>query len=108
LYKKSPQKRAIELFGRFNIWDTEHNNGVLIYLLLADHDFEIIADRGIHQLVGNAGWERISQQMELMFKRGDFEAGVLFGVAEIGVLLTLHYPAKGENNNELSNATIIL
>ena len=52
LFKKTPKKRAIELFGRLNIWDTEHNNGVLIYLLLADRDVEIVADRGIHQHVG--------------------------------------------------------
>jgi uncharacterized membrane protein len=108
LCKKSPKIRAIEIFGRFNIWDTEQNNGVLIYLLLADHDFEIISDRGIHQYIGKEGWERISQQMELMFKRGEFEAGVLFGITEIGALLTLHYSTEVENNNELSNVTIIL
>ena len=112
LYKKSPKKRAIELFGQFNIWDTEHNNGVLIYLLLADRYVEIVADRGIHQYVGNQAWERICHQMELCFRRGDFEAGVLQGIAEISALLANHFPLsttnKTQKTNELPNAPIIL
>ena len=111
-YKKSPRKRAIELFSLFKIWDTEHNNGVLIYLLLADRDVEIVADRGIHQHVGNAAWERICHQMELMFRSGDFEAGVLQGIADIGALLETHFPHSASNDtkkvNELPNAPIIL
>ena len=112
LYKKSPKNRAIELFGQFNVWDTEHNNGVLVYLLLADRDVEIVADRGIHQYVGNAGWEHICHQMELAFRRGDFEAGVLQGVADIGAQLANHFPFstinKTQKINELPNAPIIL
>ena len=112
LYKKSPKKRAIELFGQFNIWDTEQNNGVLIYLLLADRDVEIVADRGIHQHVGNPAWEHICHQMELSFKRGNFEAGVLQGITDIGALLANHFPLSTMNKmqkpNELPNAPIIL
>lgn len=112
LYKKSPRKRAIELFSLFKMWDTEHNNGVLIYLLLADRDVEIVADRGIHQLVGNAAWEHICQQMELKFRRGEFEAGVLQGLADIGALLETHFSYSASNklkkSNELPNAPIIL
>ena len=108
LGKKTPKKRALELFSRFTIWDTEQNNGVLIYLLLADRDVEIVADRGIHQHVGNDGWEHICHAMELQFRRGDFEAGVLQGLTEIGYLLQKYYPANSENSNELPNAPIIL
>ena len=112
LYKKSPKKRAIDLFSLFKVWDTEHNNGVLIYLLLADRDVEIVADRGIHQHVGNAEWERICHQMELQFRSGDFEAGVLQGIADIGALLATHFPHSASNKtqktNELPNAPIIL
>ena len=112
LYKKTPRKRAIELFSLFKIWDTEHNNGVLIYLLLADRDVEIVADRGIHQHVGNAAWEQICHQMELQFRSGDFEAGVLQGIADIGALLATHFPHFASNEtkkaNELPNAPIIL
>lgn len=118
LFKKTPRKRAIELFARLNIWDTEYNNGVLIYLLLADRDVEIVADRGIHQHVGNDGWEAICREMEVMFRKGEFEAGVLHGVTEIGVALEKYFPlssGKETKNktvkkkcNEISNKPLIL
>lgn len=106
--RKSAKKRAVELFSNFKVWDTEHNNGVLIYLLLADHDFEILADRGIHQHVGATGWEAICQQMEAQFRRGQFEAGVIYGIAKIGEQLEQHYPAHVQKLNELSNAPIAI
>ena len=118
LFHKTPKKRAIELFGRLNIWDTEQNNGVLIYLLLADRDVEIVADRGIHQHVGQEGWEEICHEMESMFRRGEFEAGVLQGIAKISAALALYFPpisAKETKNktsrkkrNEISNKPLIL
>lgn len=99
VFNKTPRKRAIELFGRLNIWDTEYNNGILIYLLLADRDVEIVADRGINQHVSHANWEVICHTMEAQFRRGEFEAGVMQGIAEIGTLLTRHFP---ENNAQVS------
>lgn len=108
IFKKSPRKRAIELFGRFNVWDTEQNNGVLIYLLLADRDVEIVADRGIHQFVGNQGWDKICHDMEVLFRRGEFEAGVLEGIAEVGALLTQHFPIQENDKNELPNRPIVM
>ncbi len=107
LYKKTPKKRALQLFGSLNIWDTEHNNGVLIYLLLVDRDVEIVADRGIHQHVGNNGWEKICHDMEVLFRKSEFEAGVLQGVAEISAELEKHFPITGLNKNEISNKPII-
>ena len=60
LFRNQPaRERALDIFSQLRIWDTAHNNGVLIYLLLADHDFEIVADRGIDARVGHAGWEKI-------------------------------------------------
>jgi uncharacterized membrane protein len=108
MFKKSPKARAIELFGRLNIWDTEHNNGVLIYLLLADRDVEIVADRGINQHVGHDGWEVICREMEALFRKGEFEAGVLHGIDKISVVLEKHFPQKGVSRNELSNKPLIL
>jgi hypothetical protein len=118
LFKKTPRKRAIELFARLNIWDTEYNNGVLIYLLLADRDVEIVADRGIHQHVGHDGWEAICHKMEVMFRLGEFEAGVLHGVTEIGVALEKYFPLSSgketknktvkKKRNEISNKPLIL
>jgi uncharacterized membrane protein len=108
LYKKTPKKRAIELFGRLNIWDTEYNNGVLIYLLLADRDVEIVGDRGIHQHLGKAGWEDICREMEALFRKGEFEAGVLQGIEHISAVLQKHYPQNGASKNEISNKPLIL
>ena len=108
LCKKTPKKRAIELFGRLNIWDTEHNNGVLIYLLLADRDVEIVGDRGIDKHLGHDGWEAICREMEALFKVGEFEAGVLKGIADISAHLTKHFPQNGASKNEVSNNPIVM
>jgi uncharacterized membrane protein len=107
-FKKSPKARAIELFGRLNIWDTEHNNGVLIYLLLADRDVEIIGDRGIDQHIGQFGWEQICREMEALFRQGNFEGGVLKGIHKISAVLTEHFPQQGLSRNELSNKPLVL
>lgn len=108
LRKKSGQQRAVEIFSQLQVWDTDQNNGVLIYLLLADHDFEILADRGIYQHVGAQGWTQISHEMETLFKHRQFEAGVLHGIRQITQLLAEHYPVTTNNQNELSNAPVIL
>lgn len=106
---KHPRERAIELFSQLRVWDTEANSGVLIYLLLADRDVEIVADRGIHARVGNDGWEAICKAMETSFRQGEFESGVLSGIAQITELLQQHFPANGQKNkNELSDHPIIL
>lgn len=108
LRKVSGKKRAIEVFSQLRIWDTEQNNGVLIYLLLADHDFEILADRGIHHHVGDEGWEQISQEMEKRFRNQQFEAGILYGIEQISLVLAQHYPSNGIHKNELPNAPVVM
>lgn len=104
----SPRQRAIQLFGQLNIWDTEHNNGVLVYLMLADRDVEIVADRGIHRHVGEQGWQRICQQMEGMFRSGQFEQGVTHGITEIGQHLATCFPPEAAPRNELCNHVLVL
>jgi uncharacterized membrane protein len=99
--------RAVEWFGRLHIWDTEHNSGVLIYLLLADRRVEIVADRGIHGKVGSAAWEAICGEMQRQFARGQFERGVVIGVRAIGDLLAGHFPSAGERN-ELPDKPVVL
>ena len=100
--------RAIEIFGRLRVWDTEQNCGVLIYLLLADKRVEIVADRGINQKVGTAAWEAICGAMQREFAVGRFEPGVVLGVQAISDLLVTHYPPRGENPDELSNRPIVV
>lgn len=105
---KTPRARALESFSALRVWDTEHNNGVLVYLLLADHDVEIVADRGIHEKVGAEGWEAICRLMEAAFRKGDFEGGALMGIRQIGKVLQEHFPASSANNNELPDAPLVL
>ena len=101
LLDQSARARAIELFTRLQVWDTEQNNGVLIYLLLADRDVEIVADRGLNGLVPASAWESICQAMEADFRRGAFEAGVCYGIRAAGELLAQHFPPPADNLNEL-------
>jgi uncharacterized membrane protein len=108
LRAQSARERAIEVFSDLRVWDTEHNNGVLIYLLLADHDVEIVADRGIHARVGTEGWETICRQMEALFREGRFEEGVLAGLEAVSSHLQRHYPRRGDDINELADAPIVL
>ncbi len=108
LFRKTPRKRAVELFGRLNIWDTENNNGILLYLLLADKDVEIVADRGIDRLVGYDSWEAICRDMESLFKKGEYEAGVLQGIAEISAHLQRHFPHQSSKKNEIPNKPLVL
>lgn len=104
----TPHERAIEMFSRLRVWDTEHNSGVLIYLLLADRQVEIVADRGIHARVGEQGWQAICREMEYAFRAGDFERGAVAGITRIGALLAQHFPAQGENPDELSDDPVVI
>ncbi len=104
-----PRERALEVFGLLRIWDTEENCGVLVYLLLADHDVEIVADRGIHAHVGTEAWAAICRKMEAAFRDGRYGEGVEAGIAEINALLARYYPSEGRNrDNELSDRPAIL
>jgi uncharacterized membrane protein YgcG len=105
---QSARARAIDVFARLRVWDTERNNGVLIYLLLADRDVEIVADRGIDALVGHARWEAICRAMEVEFRSGRFEDGVLRGIAAVSALLAEHFPASGVHRNEMPDAPVVL
>ena len=104
---QSARERALDIFSHLRIWDTAHNNGVLIYLLLADRDVEIVADRGIDAKVGAAGWEKICKAMETEFRAGNFESGVIGGIEAVSRQLAAHYPPRlGGGNNELPDAPV--
>jgi uncharacterized membrane protein len=104
----TPRERSLEVFGSLRVWDTEHNDGVLIYLLMADRDVEIVADRGIHARVGDAGWEAICRAMESAFREGRYADGIEQGVRAVSELLATHSPRTGEVVNELSDKPILL
>ena len=100
------RERAVMMFGKLRVWDTEHNNGVLIYLLLAEHAIEIVADRGLSRHVDAAEWQRIAATMSTAFKAGEFEAGLNQAIDAVDALLSTHFAlAPGEANpNELPDA----
>jgi len=102
------RERAVEVFSHLRVWDTEHNNGVLIYLLLADRDVEIIADRGIHARIGAEAWESVCRSMEACFRDGRFEEGAVIGIRAVGTLIAMHFPPAGTGRNELPDAPVLL
>jgi uncharacterized membrane protein len=97
------RERALAMFGKLRVWDTEHNNGVLIYLLLAERAIEIVADRGIHSRVERGQWEAVVEAMREPLRQGRFEEGLRLAIDAIEPLLVEHFPlAPGqERANEL-------
>jgi uncharacterized membrane protein len=105
---QTARDRALDVFSHLRIWDTAHNNGVLIYLLLADRDVEIVADRGIDAKVGRAGWQQICAAMEADFRGGNFSGGVIKGIAAVSRELAKYYPRQGAGPNELPDAPVVM
>jgi uncharacterized membrane protein len=109
LFRDQPaRERALDIFSQLRIWDTAHNNGVLIYLLLADRDVEIVADRGIDAKVGAAGWQKICAGMQEDFKVGNFSGGVIRGIQAVSQQLAAHFPKRGKGPNELPDVPVVM
>jgi uncharacterized membrane protein len=109
------RQRAVTLFGKLRVWDTEQNNGVLIYLLLAEHAIEIVVDRGIARHVGQAHWQEMVARMAKAFRAGRYEDGLTEALEETSAVLMKHFAtgnAAGEppkaNPNELPDNPILL
>ncbi len=103
------RERAVAMFGKLRVWDTEHNNGVLIYLLLAEHAIEIVADRGLDRHVAPAEWQAIVARMGSAFREHRFEDGLTQALEEVSALLVAHFPAAGggANPNELPDEPVL-
>jgi uncharacterized membrane protein len=104
----SARQAAIEAFSDLRVWDTQDNSGVLIYLLLADHDLEIVADRGIADKVGQSQWDDIAHAMEQHYRASQFREGSLEGIRRITELLATHFPPGERNPNELPDKPFII
>ena len=104
----SARERALEVFSALRVWDTERNNGVLIYVLLADRDVEILVDRGLNARLPPAELARIGQDMEQAFRAGRFEQGVIVGIDALGTHLAGHFPRGGPGPNELPDRPVVL
>ena len=103
-----PRRRAADVFGRLGVWDTTDNNGVLIYVLLADRDVEILADRGIAARVPQHEWEQVCRDIEGHYRAGRFRQGSVAGVQAVGALLARHFPSGRAGANELPNQAVLL
>jgi len=101
------RERAVEVFSELRVWDTEQNSGVLIYVLLADQDVEIVADRGIAACVPAPEWARICREMEAAFRDERFEEGALAGIRAVGELLRHHFPSADGGADELPNRPVV-
>ncbi|MBB3225444.1 putative membrane protein [Luteibacter sp. Sphag1AF] len=103
------QAHALDVFTHLRVWDTHDNCGVLLYVLLAEHRIEIVADRGIVAKVGQAEWDTITAQMRQAFSAGRWREGMIAGVAAANALLVRHFPADGTpRRNELPDRPLVL
>ncbi len=103
------RERAVTMFGKLGVWDTQHNNGVLIYLLLAEHAIEIVADRGLNDKVSRAQWQGVIERMAGAFKNARYEDGLTQALEEVSALLMQHFALDTDapNPNELSNRPVL-
>lgn len=103
------RRRALTMFGKLGVWDTAHNNGLLIYLLLAERAIEVVADRGLNKVVGETVWQATVSRMSAAFKGGSFEDGLTQALEDVSALLVQHFPlgAGDLNPNELPDAPVL-
>jgi uncharacterized membrane protein len=107
-HQLSSRRRAWQLFGQLGVWNTEHNNGVLIYVLMADRVVEIVADRGIATRIEQSEWRAVCERMERQFREGRFLEGSVAGIEGVGGLLERHFPGGPPSENELPNQPVLL
>ena len=108
LRDETPRQRDVEGFAKLRIWDTDRNNGVLIYVQLADRQVEVLADRGISARVAQSEWDAVCRGMEAAFKTGDYRRGALEAVEAAGRLLARHFPGAAKGDNELPDRPVLL
>jgi uncharacterized membrane protein len=106
---RTPRERAVAIFGKLRVWDTEQNNGVLVYLLLAERAIEIVADRGLNRHVSPQQWAAVVGRMGGAFKEGRFEDGLTQALEEVSALLVQHFPVEpgAVNPNELPDEPVL-
>ena len=104
----TPRERALEVFGLLRVWDTEHNNGVLVYVLHAERAVEIVADRGLARSVPQAEWDTLCRQVETEFRARRFRQGALGALDGAARLLEQHFPPRKSGRNELPDQPLLL
>lgn len=102
------RERALQVFSDLRIWDTERNNGVMLYLLLADHAVEIVADRAAARAIGDENWQQVCAALVDRYRAGDWMSGTLEALDRIHALLAGPFPPKADDVNELPDRPVIL
>ena len=105
--KKNIRQLAEKEFHKLNMHNTRDKTGILLFMLLSDRQFYILADQGIHEKVSNETWDKLRDEIQLKFQSGNFCDGILWGVDRVGKILTKHFPVKSDDTNELSNEIVI-
>ncbi|MFT7722823.1 MAG: TPM domain-containing protein [Roseateles sp.] len=113
LWRDAPaRERAVTMFAKLRVWDTEHNNGVLLYLLLAEHRIEIVADRALARCVPAGHWQQLVDAMGEAFRAGRFEQGLADAIAAVDALLAAHFPrdagAAAPRPNALPDEPVVI
>lgn len=106
----SARERAITMFAKLRVWDTEHNNGVLVYVLLAEHRIEIVADRAVARRVDAGHWQHLVDAMGAAFRAGRFEPGLNEAIDAVDALLVQHFPRAADaapRLNELPDPPLV-
>lgn len=104
----TPRERALQVFSHLRVWDTELRNGVLLYVLAADRDVEIVSDRGAATRISPAEWESVCRLIEEHFRAGRFQEGAVAGVEAVGRLLEREFPVRSGDRDELPNQPTLL
>jgi uncharacterized membrane protein len=105
----TPRQRAEQVFAQLGVWDTEHNSGVLIYLLLAERRIEIVADRGVSARTSRSAWDAVCRAMHECYQRGEWRQGSVNGIQAVHAVLLASFPSEGrENPGELSDRPVVL
>lgn len=104
----SPRRRARQAFAELEVWDTEENTGVLVFVQLVDRSIEIVADRGIAARVAQPEWDAVCRAMQGRFRRGEYLEGALEAIDAVTRILARHFPAHGAHANELPDKPAVL
>jgi uncharacterized membrane protein len=105
---QTPRERALELFSLLGVWDTARNDGILIYVLLADRAVEIVVDRGIARSVATETWGVICRRMEASFARHDYEHGALAAIRAVAKAVGMRAAPTAQRQDELPDQPLLL